>query len=169
MSDVEGSCSFKQPGVIIAALLSLVFDPIAHYLSLAPDLFLGKALESVTGQAFDQLMNERMTPQVRALQYYFMGALAFSAVVEAVVLYVAVYKLKDPEDSLMVVRAVLASFAAFDIFHAAAAIAGSGYRAIMPMMGELDLYSAVNFYVPMLWLSVRVAWFVGAVRKSKKL
>lgn len=150
-------------------MLSLAIDPIAHYLSLAPDPSLQKALKSLTGQALDQVLHARMTPQVRALQYYLMGALAFSAVVEVVVLYVAVYKLKDPRDSRTVVQAVLASFAAFDVFHAAAAIAGSGYRAITPMTGESDLYSAVNFYVPMVWLLVRIAWFRRVGNKSKKL
>jgi hypothetical protein len=149
--------------------VSLFFDPIAHYQSLAPDPSLGNVLASATGQALDQIMNERMTPQVVALQYYFMGALAFSAVVEPLLLYVAVYKLRDLRDSRTVVKAVLASFAAFDIFHAAAAIAGSGVRAIVPMTGELDLYSAINFYVPMLWFVVRIAWFRGSGGKTKEL
>ena len=114
-------------------------------------------------------MTERMTPQVKALQYYFMGALAFSAVVEPLLLYVAVYKLRDPRDSRTVVTALLASFAAFDIFHAAAAIAGSGMEALMPMTAEFDLYSAINFYVPMLWLVARIAWFKRTGGKRKEL
>jgi len=114
-------------------------------------------------------MNQRMTPQVKALQYYFMGALAFSAVVEAAVLYVAVYKLKDPRDTRAVVQAVLASFAAFDIFHALAAIAGSGIPALMPLTAESDLYSAINFYVPLLWLIVRITWFRRTRNKAKGL
>jgi len=114
-------------------------------------------------------MNERMTPQVKALQYYFMGALAFSAVIEPLLLYVAVHKLKDPRDSRTVVQAVLASFAAFDIFHAAAAVAGSGIGALMPMTAEFDLYSGINFYVPMLWLVVRLTWFWRTGSKIKEL
>ena len=150
-------------------MLSLVLDPVAHYLSLAPDPSLGKALASSTGQALDQIMIERMTPQVKALQYYFMGALAFSAVIEPLLLYIAVNKLRDPRDSRTVVKAVLASFAAFDIFHAAAAIAGSGTGALMPMTADFDLYSAINFYVPMLWFVVRFAWFRGSGGKAKDL
>jgi uncharacterized membrane protein YgcG len=147
-------------------LLSLYFDPVSHYTSLAPDPSLAKAL---TGQALDQIMNERMTPQVKALQYYFMGALAFSAVVEPLLLYIAVNKLGDPRDSRTVVQAVLSSFAAFDIFHAAAAIAGSGIGALMPMTAEFDLYSGINFYVPMLWLVVRLTWFWRTAGKTKEL
>jgi hypothetical protein len=149
--------------------VSLVFDPIAHYQSLAPDPPLGKALASASGQALDQIMNERMTPQVKALQYYFMGALAFSAVIEPLLLYVAVNKLRDPQDSRTVVKAVLASFAAFDVFHAAAAIAGSGIGALVPMTAGFDLYSAINFYVPMLWFVVRIAWLRGSGGKPKEL
>jgi uncharacterized membrane protein YgcG len=147
-------------------LLSLYFDPISHYTSLAPDSSLQKAL---TGQAMDQIINERMTPQVKALQYYFMGALAFSAVIEPLLLYVAVNKLKDPRDSRIVVQAVLASFAAFDIFHAAAAIAGSGTGALVPMTAEFDFYSGINFYVPMLWLVARLTWFWRTGGKMKEL
>jgi hypothetical protein len=149
--------------------VSLVFDPIAHYQSLAPDPSLGKALASASGQALDQIIRERMTPQVKALQYYFMGALAFSAVIEPLLLYVAVNKLRDPRDSRTVVKAVLASFAAFDIFHAAAAIAGSGTGALMPMSAEFDLYSAINFYLPLLWFVVRFAWLGGSGMKAKEL
>lgn len=114
-------------------------------------------------------MTERMTPQVKALQYYFMGALAFSAVVEPLLLYVAVHKLRDPRDSRTVVQAVLASFAAFDIFHAAAAIAGSGIRALVPMTEKWDAYSGINFYVPMVWLVARIAWFQSTGGKAKEL
>jgi uncharacterized membrane protein YgcG len=147
-------------------LLSLFVDPIAHYTSLAPDPSLAKAL---TGQALDSIMNERMTPQVKALQYYFMGALAFSAVIEPLLLYIAINKLKDPRDSRTVVQAVLASFAAFDIFHAAAAVAGSGIGALMPTTAGFDLYSGINFYVPMLWLVVRLTWFWRTGGKTKEL
>lgn len=114
-------------------------------------------------------MTERMTPQVKALQYYFMGALAFSAVIEPLLLYVAVNKLRDPRDGRTVVKAVLASFAAFDIFHAAAAVAGSGIDALVPKTAAFDLYSAINFYVPMLWLVMRLTWFSRAASKTKEL
>jgi hypothetical protein len=127
------------------------------------------ALDNVSGQAMDQIMGQRMTSQVKALQYYFMGALAFSAVVEAAVLHAAVYKLRDPRDSRKVVRAVLASFAAFDVFHALAAIAGSGIPALTPLTAQLDLYSAINFYVPLLWLVVRITWFWRTRNKAKEL
>ena len=110
-----------------------------------------------------------MTPQVKALQYYFMGALAFSAVIEPAALYIAAYKLRDPRDSRLVIQTILASFAAFDIFHAAAAIAGSGVQAILPLAAEFNIYSAINFWVPLLWLLVRSAWFFSTGSKAKKL
>jgi hypothetical protein len=90
-------------------------------------------------------------------------------VIEPLLLYLAVNKLRDPRDSRTVVKAVLASFAAFDIFHAAAAIAGSGVGALVPMTAEFDVYSAVNFYVPMLWFVVRIAWLRGSGGKTKEL
>jgi hypothetical protein len=103
------------------------------------------------------------------LQYYFMAALAFSAFVEPAVLYVATYKLHDARDSQTVVRAVLASFAAFDIFHAVAAIAGSSFNAVLPMAVEFDVYVAINFWIPSLWLVVRGTWFLGNGMKDKEL
>lgn len=103
------------------------------------------------------------------MQYYFMGALAFSAVIEPAAMYVAAYKLRDPRDSRLVIQTVLASFAAFDIFHAAAAIAGSGSNAIMPLAKEFNIYSAINFWVPLFWLLVRSAWFFRTGEKLKEL
>jgi len=103
------------------------------------------------------------------MQYYLMGALAFSAVIEPAALYVAAYKLRDQRDSRLVARTVLASFAAFDIFHAVAAIAGSGVNAILPLAEEFDVYSGINFWVPLLWLVVRSAWFFSTGGKLKEL
>lgn len=102
------------------------------------------------------------------MQYYLMGALAFSAVIEPAVLYVAAYKLRDQRDSRLVARTVLASFAAFDVFHAVAAIAGSGVNAILPLTEEFNVFAGINFWVPLLWLVVRSAWFLRTGGKSKK-
>jgi hypothetical protein len=81
------------------------------------------------------------------MQYYLMGALAFSAVIEPAALYVATYKLRDPRDSRLLIQTILASFAAFDIFHAAAAIAGSGVQAtsgrVQHLFGDQLLGSVV--------------------------
>ena len=117
----------------------------------------------------DHTTTQCITPRVRAMQYYLMGALAFSAVIEPAALYVAAYKLRDQRDSRLVVQTILASFAAFDIFHAAAAIAGSGIHAIMPLAGDFNIYSAINFWVPLLWFLVRSAWFFGTGNKAKIL
>lgn len=103
------------------------------------------------------------------MQYYLMGALAFSAVIEPAALYVAAYKLRDPRDSRIMIQTILASFAAFDIFHAAAAIAGSGLYATMPFAEEFNVYAAINFWVPLLWLLVRSAWVFRTASKSKEL
>jgi hypothetical protein len=139
----------------------MVFDPDAHYASMAPDPCASTALDRTTTQC--------ITPRIRAMQYYLMGALAFSAVIEPAAIYVAAYKLRDQRDSHLVIQTVLASFAAFDIFHAAAAIAGSGINAILPLAEEFDIYSAINFWVPMLWLLVRSAWFFRTENKLKEL
>jgi hypothetical protein len=37
------------------------------------------------------------------------------------------------------------------------------------MTADFDLYSAINFYVPMLWFVVRFAWFRGSGGKAKEL
>ena len=103
------------------------------------------------------------------MQYFLMGALAFSAVIEPAALYVAAYKLRDARDSRIMVQTILASFAAFDVFHAAAAVAGSGINAVVPMAAEFDVYSAINFWVPLLWLLVRSAWFLRTGSKIKEL
>ena len=103
------------------------------------------------------------------MQYYLMGALAFSTVIEPAALYVATYKLRDQRDSRLVAQTILASFAAFDIFHAAAAIAGSGFQAVLPLAEEFDIYSGINFWVPLLWLLVRSAWFFRTGSKLKEL
>jgi len=103
------------------------------------------------------------------MQYYLMGALAFSAVIEPAALYVAAYKLRDPRDSRIVAQTILASFAAFDIFHAAAAIAGSGVDAVLPLTGEFDVYSGINFWVPLVWLLVRSAWFLRTESKLERM
>ena len=101
------------------------------------------------------------------MQYYLMGALAFSAVIEPAALYVAAYKLRDQRDSRLVVQTILASFAAFDIFHAAAAVAGSGFHAVLPLVGDFNIYTAINFWVPLLWFLVRSAWFFRTGSKAK--
>jgi hypothetical protein len=96
------------------------------------------------------------------MQFYLMGALAFSAVVEPAVLYVAAYKLRDPQDGLAVVKTVLACFAVFDVFHALAAVAGSGFNAVLPVVGRgFDGFVAINFWVPLGWFLVRGLWFWG--------
>jgi hypothetical protein len=158
-----------QPGVIIAALLSIVFDPDSHFQSMGPDRCSNTGYESAAELVQDHISHECMLPRIRALQYYFMAALAFSAFVEPAVLYVATYKLHDARDSQTVVRAVLASFAAFDIFHAVAAIAGSSFHAALPMAAEFDVYVAINFWIPLMWLVVRGTWFLGNGAKDKEL
>lgn len=102
------------------------------------------------------------------MQYYLMGALAFSAVIEPAALYVATNKLRDQRDGRLVAQTVLASFAAFDLFHAAAAIAGSGVQAVLPLAEEFNIYSGINFWVPLLWLLVRFVWFSRTGSKVKE-
>ena len=103
------------------------------------------------------------------MQYYLMGALAFSAVIEPAALYVAAYKLRDQRDSRLVIQTILASFAAFDTFHAVAAIAGSGVQASSSLAEEFNIYSGINFWVPLVWLLVRSTWFLRTGSKAKTL
>ena len=139
----------------------MIFDPDAHYASMAPN-----QCESVT---LDHTTTQCITPRIRAMQYYLMGALAFSAVIEPAALYVASYRLRDQGDSYIVARTILASFAVFDIFHATAAIAGSGAQAVLPLAEDFNIYSGINFWVPLMWLLVRSAWFFRTGSKTKTL
>lgn len=109
-----------------------------------------------------QTTHKCLTPQINALQYYFISALAFSAVIEPVLLYVATHKLQDSHDSLMVVKAVLGCFAVFDVFHSVAAVAGGGIEAILPGSVGFMWEVGVNFWVPLAWFGVRGWWFWGA-------
>lgn len=139
----------------------MIFDPDAHYDSMAPN-----QCESVT---LDRTTTQCIMPRIRAMQYYLMGALAFSAVIEPAALYVAAYKLRDPRDARVVAQTILSSFAVFDIFHAAAAIAGSGVQAVLPLAEEFNIYSGINFWVPLMWLLIRSAWFFRTGSKTKSL
>ena len=139
----------------------MIFDPDGHYASMAPDPCTGTTLDHTTTQC--------ITPRIRAMQYYLMGALAFSAVIEPAALYVTACKLRDQRDARIVAQTILSSFAVFDIFHAAAAIAGSGAQAILPLAEDFNIYSGINFWVPLMWLLVRSAWFFRTGSKKKTL
>ena len=94
-----------------------------------------------------------------------MAALAFSGVIEPILLYVARYKLRDASDAEQVITAVLSSFLVFDIFHAGATLAVTGVAAALPG-ADMHIYAMVNVWVPMLWLLLRVSWMLGLGRES---
>ena len=72
------------------------------------------------------------TPQLRAMLYQFMSALAFSAVIEPAILFVAVYRMKQTQDACSIIRTVLLSFLAFDFFHSSATLAVVGFGFCTP-------------------------------------
>jgi len=94
-----------------------------------------------------------------------MAALAFSGVIEPMLLYVARYKLCDTSDAEQVIKAVLTSFLVFDIFHAGATLAVTGVAAALPG-SSMHVYAMVNVWVPIAWLLLRVSWISGLGRKS---
>ena len=94
-----------------------------------------------------------------------MAALAFSGVIEPMLLYVARYRLRDTSDAEQVVKAVLTSFLVFDIFHAGATLAVTGKAAALPG-SSMHIYAMVNVWVPIAWLLLRVSWMLGFGRKS---
>ncbi|RKK63874.1 hypothetical protein BFJ69_g16838 [Fusarium oxysporum] len=104
------------------------------------------------------------TPQLRGLWYAYIAALAFSGVIEPMVLYVARYKLRDIRDAEEVIKTVLFAFLAFDIFHAGATLAVTGVAAVLPGPHR-HIYAMVNVWVPTAWMLLRMLWVVGVGRK----
>lgn len=94
-----------------------------------------------------------------------MSALAFSGVIEPLLLYVARYKLHDVRDAEQVIKAVLFAFMAFDVFHAGATLAVTGVAAALPGP-RMNVYVMVNVWIPTAWLLLRTLWMVGIARKS---
>lgn len=106
----------------------------------------------------------------------YMAAMAFSAIVEPLVLYVARYKLTGARDAQTVISVTLISFMAFDLFHSAASVSVSGFPAAIPSVNldlrspqldcsKMDLYASINFWVPLVWLAARSLWLSGVGRE----
>lgn len=94
-----------------------------------------------------------------------MAALAFSGVIEPMLLYVARYRLRDTSDAEQVIKAVLSSFSVFDVFHAGATLAVTGVAAALPG-SSMHIYAMVNVWVPIAWLLLRLSWILGLGRNS---
>lgn len=170
-----------QPAVIWVALAMIVINPANHFHSLAPPDSHGWAFESTPslgGLATVTCSQPAAwnTPQLRALLYLYMGTLAFSAIIEPVVLYVAATQMESARDAERVVAAVLVAFAAFDLLHAGATVVVTGWERVLPGLESahggsgsgngLDLYACINVWVPLAWLVIRSAWFAGVGRSS---
>jgi len=96
-----------------------------------------------------------------------MGALAFSALIEPLVLFTATYRFESTRDAEMVIGAVLATFTAFDVFHAAATVSVVGWASVIPGLGGIVRWEAcANIWVPVLWMGIRSCWFVGLGRQK---
>lgn len=150
--------------MIFFSLFAIPSSPTNHFYSLAPSDSIGPLFTHSTLHLPCTAESAWHTPQLRSLWYVFMSALAFSAVIEPLVLHAARYNLRDVRDAEEVIKAVLLAFAAFDIFHAGATISVTGARAVIPGPWA-DVYAMVNVWVPVAWFCLRVLWFAGIGRR----
>jgi hypothetical protein len=160
-----------QPSVILVSLVALFLSPGNFFTSLAPDTSSGLLFQRDLSLNTCAAVESWNTPQLRVLLYQFSGALAFSAIIEPSLLYVAQFKLSDPKDAERVVQAVLMSFLAFDVLHALATAAVVGSSAIFPNNGwsGIHFYACINVWVPVLWMGARACWFAGFGKRQGQL
>ncbi|KAG9251391.1 uncharacterized protein F5Z01DRAFT_639291 [Emericellopsis atlantica] len=149
-----------EPGIIWIALPLILVDPSHHFHSLAPaGLTSGPYFTTSPASPPASFLQAWHTPQTRELLYLYVAAMAFSAVVEPMLLYLARYKLHDARDTELVVTGVLLSFLAFDVFHAAANWAVVGSASL-----TRDMYAAINFWIPVGLVVIRSMWLLGVGR-----
>ncbi|KAM0294438.1 hypothetical protein HYE67_000102 [Fusarium culmorum] len=154
-----------EPSVIFATIPLIPASPIDHFHSLAPADSAGPFWSPSLLHGSCDAASAWNTPQLRGLWYAFMSALAFSGVIEPLLLYVARYKLRDIHDAEQVIKAVLFAFMAFDVFHAGATLAVTGVAAALPGP-RMNVYVMINVWIPTAWLLLRTLWMVGIARKS---
>ncbi|OBS23077.1 hypothetical protein FPOA_03640 [Fusarium poae] len=154
-----------EPSVIFVSLSLIPASPSNHFHSLAPTDSAGTFWSPSPSQMTCDAESAWNTPQLRGLWYTYMGALAFSGVIEPILLYVARYRLRDVFDAEQVIRAVLIAFFAFDVFHAVATLAVTGVEAALPG-SHMHIYAMVNVWVPTAWMLLRTSWIMGVARKS---
>jgi hypothetical protein len=96
-----------------------------------------------------------------------MSALLFSAIVEPLVLYTAVFRFQSVCDAERLVRAVLAAFTVFDVLHAAATLSVVGFGPVVPGLGgKVSVETCANVWIPMVWVGIRSCWFAGVGRQK---
>ncbi|CZR41760.1 uncharacterized protein FPRO_11350 [Fusarium proliferatum ET1] len=154
-----------EPSVIFIALFFIPVSPSNHFHSLAPSDSTGPFWSPSAIHKLCDADSAWNTPQLRALWYSYISALAFSGVIEPMVLYVARYKLRDIRDAEEVIKTVLIAFIAFDLFHAGATLAVTGVAAVLPG-SQSHIYAMVNVWAPMAWMLLRISWMAGVGRKS---
>lgn len=168
MQRLSTRLTFEQPTIIIISLVALILSPRNFFDSLAPDSSSGVLFQESLELKTCGPLEAWNTPQLRVLVYQFMGALAFSAIIEPVLLFVARYKLSNAKDAEHVIEAVLICFSAFDVLHSLATITVVGTAAVFPSStygwAEVSLYACINVWVPVAWLVARACWFTGLGR-----
>lgn len=144
---------------------TILMDPANHYLSLAPAHSSGPFYTFSSRHAICGVDSAWNTPQLRALWYVFVASFIFSGIVEPLLLYTARYKLRDARDVEEVVKAVLISFLVFDGLHIVATTAVGGFESVVPGGPKSEFYAMINFYVPIAWAALRMAWLAGFGRE----
>ncbi|KAF5233233.1 hypothetical protein FANTH_12630 [Fusarium anthophilum] len=153
-----------EPSVIFTSLFLVPTSPSNHFHSLAPSDSAGPFWSPSPVHKPCDAESAWNTPQLRGLWYAYIAALAFSGIIEPMLLYVARYKLRDVCDAEEVLKTVLFAFIAFDIFHAGATLAIAGVAAVLPGPHR-HIYAMVNVWVPTAWMLLRMLWVVGVGRK----
>lgn len=139
-----------------------MFGPNDYYYSLAPSYSEGIFFKP-SGRPFTEPCTADQawkSPQVNAMLYQFMGAFAFSAIVEPVILYCAKYKMHSPKDAELAIWGVEISMLVYDFMHSFAEISVVGSASVIPgfSWSNVDSGACVNAYAPLVWAIIRMGW-----------
>ena len=177
-----GSNSPNQPTIIVISLLAILASPSNFVSSLAPPTAVGPGLLALNATPLmltirlASVVSDSTTllelPQAHVLIQQLMGALLFSAAIEPLLLYTAIYRLESVRDAEIVIGALLMAFTLFDLLHSAATLSIVGYASVLPAWvvgggdGRFRWVCFANVWVPIVWAAFRGCWF-GAVGRER--
>ena len=150
----------------MGAMLAIIADPENHYHSLAPPSSSGALFDAGLSTSEERnpgdFASYWASPQSRALLYVYMSAGIFSVVIEALMLYAARFRLRDPYGAQVITQCVLVSFFVFDLLHAGGVLGVAGWERVWG--AQTDFYAAINVWVPVSWMVIRGLWLFGIGR-----
>ena len=153
-------------------MIVAMINPNDYYYSLAPVnseglFFQPSNRPGAKPPTADEAWN---SPQITAMLYQFMGAFAFAAVIEGLILYCARFKMRNAKDAELAIWCVEMALLVFDFGISLATIFVVGPKAVIPgyPWSEIDEGACVNTYLPLVWAALRLAWFSGLGREFAK-